>query len=246
MEKRITLIIVAIWVSIVVCRLSCTSAGRVQSVQNVQKSQLLAEADSVGAADGAEAAVDGTEVIEDSAEAAEDIADTECESYKKTIYSRNGRTIYFETADYMVYCYAQVGNNPPRKMIFGHEYGEDSFPVMYSHIYGDNVFVVGDFIPNSNGWTVRFPIYRINARTFKMKFITDGAAVHFGKDGFKVAHCRLTNPDADCTADERWVMHDTYYNSAGKKIREDKREYDYLKMEEKYGDTLVNAHKMRR
>lgn len=235
MEKRITLIIVAIWVSIVACRLSCTSAGRVQSVQSVQKAQLLAEADSV--------VVDT--VVVDSV-AAEDIADTECESYKKTIYSRNGRTIYFETADYMVYCYAQVGNNPPRKMIFGHEYGEDSFPVMYSHIYGDNVFVVGDFMPNSNGWTVRFPIYRINARTFKMKFITDGAAVHFGKDGFKVAHCRLTNPDADCTADERWVMHDTYYNSAGKKIREDKREYDYMKMEEKYGDTLVNAHKMRR
>lgn len=222
-----------LWVTIVGA-LSCANEGRALNGQMRQSSLKLdnVRADSVVAAE--------------SAEVAADTADTECESYKRTIYSRNGRTIYFETVDYMVYCYAQVGNEPPRKMIFGHEYGEDSFPVMYSHIYGDNVFVVGDFIPNSNGWTVRFPIYRINARTFKMKFITDGAAIHFRKDGFKVAHCRLTNPDADCTADERWVMHDTYYNSAGKKIREDKHEYDYLKMEEKYGDTLVNARKMRR
>ena len=222
-----------LWVTIVGA-LSCANEGRSLNGQMRQSSLKLdnVRADSVVAAESAEVAADS--------------ADTEYRPYKRTIYSRNGRMIYFETADYMVYCYAQVGNEPPRKMIFGHEYGEDSFPVMYSHIYGDNVFVVGDFIPNSNGWTVRFPIYKINARTFKMKFITDGAAVHFGKDGFKVAHCRLTNPDADCTADERWMMHDTYYNSAGKKIREDRHEYDYLKMEEKYGDTLVNAHKMRR
>ena len=242
MEKRITLIIVAIWVGVIACRLSCSNYRGVHKAQNIQIAQSLDKADSVTA----------DSVGADSSAVAEDSADTECKSYRRTIYSRNGRTIYFETNDCMVYCYTQVGNGTPRKMIFGHdrkmifghEYGEDSFPRMYSRTYGDNVFVVGDFMPNSNGWTVRFPIYKINARTFKMTFVTDGAAVHFGKDGFRVAHCRLTNPDANCTADERWVMHDTYYNTAGKKIRKDKHEYDYQKMEAEYGDTLVNARKM--
>ena len=221
-----------LWVTIVGA-LSCANEGRALNGQMRQSSLKLdnVRADSVVAADSAVAAEDG--------------ADTECESYKRTIYSRNGRTIYFETADCMVYCYAKAGNKSPRKIIFGHEYGEDCFPIMYSHTYGDNVFVVGDFMPNSNGWTVRFPIYKINARTFRMTYVDEGAAVLFGKDGFKVAHCRLTNPDATCTADERWVMHDAYYNSAGKKVREDRHEYDWNKMEEMYGDTLVNACRVR-
>ena len=244
MDKGIAFITLMFCGSFIAGTFTCANGRSALKNRVVQKEQQAAVIDRVGA---------DTAVIVDSVMIADTIvpadnSDSESDSPKlrRTIYSRNGRTIYFETADYMVYCYAQVGNDPPRKMIFGHEYGEDSFPVMYSHIYGDNVFVVGDFMPNSNGWTVRFPIYRINAKTFKMKFMTDGAAVHFGKDGFKVAHCRLTNPDANCTADERWMMHDTYYNSAGKKIREDRHEYDYLKMEEKYGDTLVNARKMRK
>ena len=225
------MIILAIWVGLVAYKLACAMEKRVQRVPQEQRMQQAMKAD-------------GTEETADSAEgAAVDGSDIESDGPKlrRTIYKNNGRTIYFETDGSMVCCYTQVGNKKPRKMILGHEYGEDSFCRMYSHRYGDNVFIVGDFLPNSNGWTVRFPIYKIHARTFKMTFVTDGAAVHFGKNGFKVAQCRLTNPDATCTADERWVMHDTYYNGAGKKIREDRHEYDFQKMEEEYGDTLVNA-----
>ena len=76
-----------------------------------------------------------------------------------------------------------------------------------------------------------------------MSFVADGAAVNFDKDGFKIAKCRLTNPDAGCTAGEIWVMHDSYYNVYGKKIREDKSEYDYERMEKEYGESLVNAQR---
>ena len=238
MEKKIALIVLTIWRGVVACKVSCTNVRGVHKVQNVQMAQSLAKADSVVAADSAVAAEDG-------AVAAVDDADTECRSYERTIYKKDGRTIYFEVDNCMVYCYAKAGNKSPRKIIFGHEYGGDCFPIMYSYTYGDNVFVVGDFMPNSNGWTVRFPIYKINARTFRMTYVDEGAAVHFGKDGFKVAQCRLTNPKATCTADERWVMHDAYYNSAGKKVREDRHEYDWNKMEEMYGDTLVNACRVR-
>lgn len=164
----------------------------------------------------------------------------------RIIYNEKGRKIYLaiDTESYHVQCYTQVGNKPPKKVIFGHIYGEDGFPIMYSHRYGNNVFLVGDFMPNSNGWTVKFPIYKINAKNFKMSFVADGAAVHFDKDGFKIAKCRLTNPDADCTANEIWVMHDSYYNINGKKVREDKTEYDFEKMEKEYGDSLVNAQEM--
>ena len=242
MEKKIALIVLTIWLGVVACKLSCTNGKSVQNVQYVQKEQQPMKADEV---EVDSVAADSTEVTADGSEAAVDDADTECRSYERTIYKKDGRTIYFKVDSCMVYCYAKAGNKSPRKMIFGHEYGEDSFPVMYSHTYGDNVFVVGDFMPNSNGWTVRFPIYKINARTFRMTYVDEGAAVHFGKDGFKVAQCRLTNPKATCTADERWVMHDVYYSSAGKKVREDKREYDWDKMKEIYGDTLVNACRVR-
>jgi len=115
---------------------------------------------------------------------------------------------------------------------------------MYSHIYGEIIYLVGDFTPNSNGWTIRFPIYKVDAKTFEVSFVDDGAAVNFGKEGFKIAQCRLTNPDADCTADEIWVMHNSYYDINGKKVREDKSEYSYDAMEKEYGDSLVNARKM--
>ena len=163
---------------------------------------------------------------------------------RKIIYDENGRLIYLSVVSDLVSCYTQKGDNQPQKLFFGHVYGEDGFPMMYSHRYGNNIFLVGDFVPNSNGWTVRFPIYRINAENFDMSFIAEGAAVHFEKDGFKVAQCRLTNPDADCTANEIWVMHNSYYDIYGKKKREDKSEYDFEAMKKEYGDSLVNERRI--
>lgn len=163
---------------------------------------------------------------------------------RKIIYDENDRLIYLAVDSDLVSCYTQEGDNQPQKMFFGHVYGKDGFPVMYSHRYGNNIFLVGDFVPNSNGWTIRFPIYKINAENFDMFFIDDGAAVYFEKDGFKVAQCRLTNPDADCTANEIWVMHNSYYDTNGKKIREDKSEYVFEAMEKEYGDSLVNERRI--
>lgn len=169
--------------------------------------------------------------------------DSTAENYE-VIYDEEGRKIYLTTKSNLVSCYTQQGNTPPKKVIFGHEYGYDGFPIMYSHIYGEIIYLVGDFTPNSNGWTIRFPIYEVDAKTFEVSFVDDGAAVNFGKEGFKIAQCRLTNPDADCTADEIWVMHNSYYDINGKKVREDKSEYSYDAMEKEYGDSLVNARKM--
>ena len=159
----------------------------------------------------------------------------------EVIYEDGDRRIYLVFESDHFSCYTRERNNPPKKIVFGHAYGNDGFPIMYSQRYGEIIYLVGDFIPNSNGWTIRFPIYKVDAKTFKVSFVDDGAAVNFGKEGFKVAQCRLTNPDADCTANEVWVMHDTYYDINGKKVREDKSEYSYDVMEKKYGDSLVNA-----
>lgn len=56
-----------------------------------------------------------------------------------------------------------------------------------------------------------------------------------------VADARLTDPDADCTANEIWVMHDVHFDVNGNKIREDKKEYDYKRMKQKYGEDFVNT-----
>ena len=163
---------------------------------------------------------------------------------QRTLYAEKGRKVYLAIESDMVSCYTQKGDSQAQKLIFGHEYGNEGFPIMYSYRYENNFFLVGDFVPNSNGWTVRFPIYKINVESLEMSYVGDGAAVHFDKNGFKVAQCRLTNPEADCTANEIWVMHDSYYDVNGKKIREDKSEYDFEAMEKEYGESLVNAHKM--
>lgn len=230
--------------------ISCANERRVLKGQKKQLGQLSLKVDSAGSDTvvAADSVVAGdTIVVSDAVVTAADRSEekeAECDKLHRTIYNKNGRTIFFETEDCMVYCYTQKGNKPPRKVAFEHEYVEDSFPRMYSRVYGEKIFVVGDIMPNSNGWTVKFQIYKINAKTLKITFVDEAAAVHFGKDGFKIAQCRLTNPDAGCTTDERWVMHNTYYNSTGRKIREDRREYDYKQMEEEYGDTLVNALRM--
>lgn len=163
---------------------------------------------------------------------------------QRTLYAEKGRKVYLAIESDMVSCYTQKEDSQAQKLIFGHEYGNEGFPIMYSYRYGNNIFLVGDFVPNSNGWTVRFPIYKINVESLEMSFVGDGAAVHFDKNGFKVAQCRLTNPEADCTANEIWLMHNSYYDVNGKKIREDKSEYDYETMEKEYGDSLVNAQEM--
>ncbi len=97
-----------LWVTIVGA-LSCANEGRALNGQMRQSSLKLdnVRADSVVAAESAEVAADS--------------ADTECRSYERTIYKKDGRTIYFKVDSCMVYCYSKAGNRPPRKMIFGHE-----------------------------------------------------------------------------------------------------------------------------
>ena len=74
-----------------------------------------------------------------------------------------------------------------------------------------------------------------------MKYVYAGAAIRFTQKGIVIADARLTNEDAECTADEIWVMHDVHFDVNGNKIREDKKEYDYEEMEWRYGNELVNT-----
>lgn len=175
-----------------------------------------------------------------------DEANTDSSIYKQDpsriiVYEEKGRLIYLSRDSDLVRCYTEENDGPPRKVLFRNEYYNDGFPTIYSNRYGEDIFIVGDIMPNSNGWTIRYPIYHIDAKTFKMRFVDEGAAVHFDKDGFKIAKCRLVNPDATCTAEEIWMMHDLYYDCHGIKKREDGSEYDWNKMEKIYGDTLVNV-----
>ena len=103
------------------------------------------------------------------------------------------------------------------------------------------VYMIDDIMPNSNGWTVRFQLYRVDTLTNNDSHIGDFAAIHFEENGFKAASARLVNPDARCTADEEWVVHDEYYNYDGTLLRKDPKEYHYYGMKKIYGDSLVNA-----
>lgn len=75
-----------------------------------------------------------------------------------------------------------------------------------------------------------------------MKLINVGAAIRFTPQEIVMAEARLTNEDeAECTADEIWVMHDVHYDISGHRTREEKKEYNYAEMEHRYGEELVNS-----
>lgn len=146
------------------------------------------------------------------------------------------RGIHLEKEDGAVYCYADT-----QRVVFNDDYLDYGAFAMMLYPKDRYVYVAGDIMPNSNGWTVRYHLYRLDSLTFETKHIGDFAAIHFEEDGFKAATTRLTNPDATCTAEEIYAIHDVYFNNEGQKIRESKEEYRYDEMERIYGDSLVNA-----
>ena len=161
-----------------------------------------------------------------------------------TLCAENGRKIYLAADNIYVSCYEQEGNNQPQKIIFGFSYlGEGyeiDYQIMYSHRYGNNIFLVGDNAPNPSGneWRTRFTLYQINTENFSMDCIGDFAAIHFEKDGFKVANGSGTTYDV-------FNIHDSYYDVNGKKLREEKYDgYNFENMVCYYGESLMNAQKM--
>ena len=134
-----------------------------------------------------------------------------------------------------------IQNADSQKIAFGDIYLDDGAKAMLLHQQDKYVYVVGDIVPNSNGWTVRYHLYRLDTLTLETKHIGNFAAIHFEDDGFKAATTRLTNPDAECTADEIYAIHDVYFNNEGQQISESKVEYRYDEMERIYSDSLVNA-----
>lgn len=167
------------------------------------------------------------------------------EDYQWTLYAENGRKLYLAADEIYVSCYTQEGNNQPQKIIFGFAYlGEGyeiDYQIMYSQRYGNNIFLVGEDTlsdPKSIGWTARFYIYKINAENFDWDPIGGFAAIHFEKDGFKVANGNGTTYDV-------FNIHDSYYDVNGEMVMDDKYNgYGFEDMVCYYGESLVNAQKM--
>ena len=144
--------------------------------------------------------------------------------------------LHLEKDSGLVYC-----NVDSQRIVFNDVYLDDGAMAMMLYPKGRYAYVVGDIVTNSNGWTVRYHLYRLDTQTLKTKHIGNFAAIHFEDDGFKAATTRLTNPNATCTADEVFAIHDVYFNYEGQQIRESNREYRYDEMERIYSDSLVNA-----
>ena len=144
--------------------------------------------------------------------------------------------IHLEKRNGYVYCYADS-----QRIEFHDEYLDEGAFAMLLYPKGKYAYIVGDIVPNSNGWIVRYHLYRVDTLTLGVKHLGDFAAIHFEDSGFKAATARLLNPDAECTADERYAIQDNFYNYDGVLIRKGKNEYGYDDMEREYGDTLVNA-----
>lgn len=149
-------------------------------------------------------------------------------------------TIHLEKDSGLVYCYADS-----QRVVFNNDYMDGGAMAMMLYPKDSSVYVIGDLVPNSDGWTVRYQLYRVNSQTLETKHIGDFAAIQFEDNGFRAATTRLTNPDATCTADEVFAIQDNYYNYDGTFIRKGEKEYSYNDMLKEYSDTLVNANGFR-
>jgi hypothetical protein len=159
----------------------------------------------------------------------------------KRIFQASDRELYLERDSLSYYCYS-VKNGVRERMKFGNIYLDDGAFRLTYYKYRKYIYIVGDIMPNSNGWVCRFFLYRINTDNFSMKLIDAGAAIRFTPKEIVMAEARLTNEDeAECTAAEIWVMHDVHYDIHGNRIREEKKEYDCRELEHRYGEELVNS-----
>ena len=149
-------------------------------------------------------------------------------------------TIHLEKDSGLVYCYADS-----QRVVFNNDYMDGGAWAMMLYSKDSSVYVIGDLVPNSDGWTVRYQLYKVDCQTLETKHIGDFAAIQFEDNGFRAATTRLTNPDATCTADEVFAIQDNYYNYDGTLIRKGENEYPYDDMIKEYGDTLVNANGFR-
>ena len=154
---------------------------------------------------------------------------------QKTIYEDKNHRIYLEKAGGEVYCYADS-----QRVVFHDDYMDLGAMAMFFHRPANSryIYIVGDIVPNSDGWTVRFHLYRMDKHTFSVKHIGNFAGIRFESNGFKAATTKLLNPDAECTADERFAVRDNHYNYDGMLLR--KGEY-YDDMEKEYSEELINA-----
>ena len=147
--------------------------------------------------------------------------------------------IYLQKDSGLVYCYADS-----QRVVFNNDYMDGGALAMMLYPKDSSVYVIGDIVPNSDGWTVRYQLYKVDTQTLETRHIGDFAAIHFEDNGFKAATTRLTNPDAKCTADEMFAIQDNYYNYDGTLIRKSENEYTYNDMLIGYSDSLVNASKL--
>ena len=136
-----------------------------------------------------------------------------------------------------VYCYADS-----QRIVLGDDDFDDDPVAMLLHQQDKYAYIIGDIVPKSDGWTVRFHLYRVDTKTLKTKHIGNFAAIHFEDNGFRAATTRQINPDATCTAEEVFLMRDNFYNYDGILIRKGDKEYDYNDMIAQYSDSLVNAN----
>lgn len=174
----------------------------------------------------------GSEVIEED-------EDTFRES--KRIFQASDRELYLERDSSAYYCYS-VKNGVRERIRFGNDYLDDGAFRLTYYQYRKYIYIVGDIMPNSNGWVSRFFLYRINTDDLSMKLIDAGAAIRFTPQEIVMAEARLTNEDeAECTAAEIWVMHDVHYDTNGNMTLEEKKEYDCRELEYRYGEDLVNS-----
>lgn len=155
---------------------------------------------------------------------------------KQRYVAKGYPNLYLEKDSGYVYCYADS-----QQIVFGDIYLDSGAMAMMLYPKGRYAYIIGDIVPNSDGWTVRYHLYRIDTQTFETKHIGDFAAICFEDNGFKAAVTRLTNPDAACTAEEVFAIHDIFFNDKGQQIRESSVEYRYDEMETIYSDSLVNA-----
>jgi hypothetical protein len=163
---------------------------------------------------------------------------------KKRGGAHNYREFFIEEGEYsyhfMVY---DSCHHSKQEIVFeADDYLNDGTPGMYAFVSPDKryVYVVGDILANSTGWTSTFIIYQVNTETLKAKLVNAVAAVRQEKNGFKVAELsRCLTPDTVPSYQMEFTFRDVTYNFNGKVIKRS-AEYSPIEIKKRYGKSLIN------
>ena len=160
--------------------------------------------------------------------------------YKRTLKNGNFND-FFKVKDRGVYVFLayESAKDKCHRLDFYDAYVNEGVPDIkgFPSPDGKYVYVIGNIMANSTGWTNNFIVYQVNTSTFKVEYLNAVAAWKLEDSGFTVAsQTRCTTPKATSSAEMDFAFEDITYGFDGK-VKHRSKEYPSKEIKNRYKDS---------